>query len=222
MTLNIWISSVSRRTQTFNSIRSSITMCIFATQSSGAVRFLLHTTTMIWISTGTRIAHTLRFLQRIFTVSVRATSRITDSWINRYQITKNISIKLRNLRKVELIDMLSDERLDQSLIVISSNTYVAYRGDPDFQWNKDCTRIYSSLGHKMHQPRRLCLRIDVYTFHLCTRLVLRRELLENKRPVDTDHQGTDSPWNLRYICTLVHYNSRYTVLQSHTRNHRTL
>lgn len=133
MTLNIWISSVSRRTQTFNSIRSSITMCIFATQSSGAVRFLLHTTTMIWISTGTRIAHTLRFLQRIFTVSVRATSRITDSWINRYQITKNISIKLRNLRKVELIDMLSDERLDQSLIVISSNTYVAYRGDPDFQ-----------------------------------------------------------------------------------------
>lgn len=34
---------------------------------------------------------------------------------------------------MELIDMLSDERLDQSLIVISCNTYVAYRGDPDFQ-----------------------------------------------------------------------------------------
>lgn len=90
MTLNIRISSVSRRTQTFNSIRSSITMCILATQSSGAIRFLLHTTTMIRISTGTRIAHALRFLQRIFTVCVRATSRITDSWINRYQITKNI------------------------------------------------------------------------------------------------------------------------------------
>lgn len=80
MALNIRISSVTGRAQAFDSVWPSVAMGVLSAQRGGTIGFLLHSTTVIRVPSRARIAHTLRLLQRVLAMGVRAASRIAGGW----------------------------------------------------------------------------------------------------------------------------------------------
>lgn len=83
MAPNVRISSVSGRAQALDGVRPGVAMGVLSAQRGGTVGLLLRSATVIRVPTRARIAHALRFLQRVLAMGVRAARGIAGGWLNR-------------------------------------------------------------------------------------------------------------------------------------------